>query len=84
MSKQIEDSTIYLVEILPSGSVGRLFTAFVNADSIKNAVERGDRLDLAVEIAEQSACEIAIRNLNPPLADRAEARIVTEEYFRAF
>lgn len=84
LAAKVKDSTVYLVEILPDGKVGRLFTAFVDADSIKNAVARGDKFDRAQENVEQNAIEVAIRELSPPLVKGAEVRAVTKEQYNSF
>ena len=84
LAAKVKDSTIYLVEILPDGKVGRLFTAFVSADSIKNAVARGDKFDQAQENVEESAVEVALRQLSPPLVKGAEVRQVTKEQYNSF
>jgi len=83
-AKKVKDSTIYLAEILSDGGVGRLFTAFVDADSIKNLVARGDKLDRATENVEQNAIEVAIRGLTPPLAEGAQIRDVSKEQYKAY
>jgi hypothetical protein len=83
-AKKVKDSTIYLAEILSDGGVGRLFTAFVDADSIKNLVARGDKLDRATENVEQNAIEVAIRGLTPPLAEEAQIRDVSKEQYKAY
>ena len=79
---KVKDYSLYFLEILPDRSPGRLLVAFVNADSIKNDIADGSTFDVAVENAEESAAEVMLRQLDPPLAKGAEVSRITEEDYR--